>query len=93
MSEDHGQDDRLDAAEVARMLGVSKATVYTMLEDGKLSGFLAGTRRKKIYRSSVDRWIADHSFGTADPNGNGTPPKKSEAAPPNVPKKRGKKKK
>lgn len=89
---DHGQDDRLDAAEVARMLGVSKATIYKMLDEGKLSGYLVGTRRRKIYRWSVDKWIADHSFGQPSANGDGQSPKGSNV-PPNVPKNRPKKKK
>jgi hypothetical protein len=47
------------------MLGFDRATIYRMLDDGRLEGFLSG-RRKYIFMDSVKKYQEEHRFVADD---------------------------
>lgn len=55
-----------DVTEVAKLLGLSRPTVYTILDraENKLPSFRVGNRRK-ISRTALEAWIAEQEVNHA----------------------------
>ena len=54
-------DKLIDAAEVAELLGMSKAWVYRKTREGHLPSVLfPGSRVRRYRRSTVEAWIEAH---------------------------------
>lgn len=64
---------QLSVAEVAMMLGVSRATVYRLVHAGHLPGIRVG-RSVRVSREAVEKFIRDAALGGPDTGAEPEPP-------------------
>jgi excisionase family DNA binding protein len=60
-------EDLLTVPEVAELLKLKEGTIRTWLRDGKLPGFILGSRQAgwRVRRSDIDRFIEETRQGKA----------------------------
>lgn len=52
------QKEAFDVSEAMQILGVSRQTIYHLLNSGALRSFVLGRRRRKISRKAIEEYIA-----------------------------------
>jgi excisionase family DNA binding protein len=62
-----GAADHCTTLEVARWLGMAVRSVQLMVDRGELQAWKTPGGHRRISRSSVERWLASHHSGTAQP--------------------------
>lgn len=53
----------LDANEAARLLRVPRSTLYELVRSRELPHVRIGDRGLRFTRSSLEGWVADHTYG------------------------------
>lgn len=59
------QKEAFDVTEAMQILGISRQTLYDLLNSGELRSFILGRRRRKISRRALEEYIAKAESGAA----------------------------